>query len=156
MLCVPACPAAFSLEDLAQYGGPNYPGAAASAPSFYSTFKTVSLADRCFPTRATKQGQTRALCAQPSCLNATLRAALGYSPNCTRISTLPSVTTAWVIDGAAQRSQCDLEVREVSRQDFEPVGESSTTQEWTSRLAKCVTTLSAPFNSPSPSPSTLT
>ena len=55
-LCVPECPGAFSLENPMIYGGPSYPGAEAGAPTYYSGFRTVDYAKRCFPTKDNGMG----------------------------------------------------------------------------------------------------
>ena len=137
-LCVRACPAAFSLRNATWYGGPQYPNAATDAPGYFSAFKTVRYAKRCFPIVDKGQGRTRQLCGQPACTDPSL-AALGVS--CTSVATQPELNGhVWEVTSPAQAAACSLVVQEVNSQSFLPAGADDDTRTWSNRIAHYVAT----------------
>ena len=130
-LCVSECPSAFSLSNLNQTGGPTYPGAAETDPSYYSTTATTEFFNRCLPRIDNQPGMDRYLCGSPTCTAA--------NKTCTTIDSDPTVTTAWVV-APGDEAMCDFRVHEMNTQTFLPPGVDAQTQQWEQWFASYIST----------------
>jgi choline transporter-like protein 2/4/5 len=144
-----SCPDGFSLKSPVKYGGASYPshgGPNKTLASFYYTFVTSDIIDRCFPMDTTNSIGYTELCSVPSCTNATLNLTLSGSVNCHRVAAQPDADNVWQVCVAgtssalcaAQRSACELLVRQESKDEFAPTSQTDKSQEMTETISSWV------------------
>ena len=75
-LCAEECPPKFTLKSAKLYGGPTYPNANDTAPSFFVPFETVDILGYCMPKADLEDGDVRQVCATPVCTDESVTAAI--------------------------------------------------------------------------------
>ena len=143
-LCAEECPPKFTLKSAKLYGGPEYPNANDTAPSFFVPFETVDILGYCMPKADLEDGDVRQVCATPVCTNASVTAAGG---TCTTVPGLEAEEAAglfaWEVcpSGtdedvcAAQKAVCTLEVKEDTKVIFAPPTQTAESQSMTAQFA---------------------
>ena len=143
-LCAEECPPKFTLKSAKLYGGPEYPNANDTAPSFFVPFETVDILGYCMPKADLEDGDVRQVCATPVCTNASVTAVGG---TCTKVPGLEAEEAAglfaWEVcppgttdeNCAAQKAVCELEVKEDTKVIFAPPTQTAASQSMTAQFA---------------------
>ena len=72
-LCAEECPPKVTLKSAKLYGGPTYPNANDTAPSFFVPFETVDILGYFMPKADLEDGDVRQVCATPVCTDESVR-----------------------------------------------------------------------------------